>query len=180
MVARQSAFTVKATRCLSGLGFVQSGARGMLARSRARHLRQQKAALRIQTAWRMALQRFKFLQTRQAITIIQSAWRGHTARSVALERRHVSYAGSQYRGFCIQTRPISTYKPHSNARNRRVLHLENRMFLLFCPSSLVSGIPMPSKVVSTTLLFNPDSRWCFPSNCLLFLLLPLSELQLKT
>ena len=71
---------------------LQAGVRGMLARSRARHLRQQRSALLIQRNWRMAYQRFKYWQIRTAVLHIQAAWRGHVARSEASElRQEIAY-----------------------------------------------------------------------------------------
>ena len=68
----------------------QAGARGMLARNVARKLRSEKAALLIQTTWRMAIQRFHYQSKRTAVLRIQSAYRGHVARATALDLRSAS------------------------------------------------------------------------------------------
>ena len=66
---------------------VQAGARGMAARSLARRLRGEAAALRIQSAWRRHVGRVRFLRVRHAVLAIQAAYRGLTARHIAADLR---------------------------------------------------------------------------------------------
>ena len=66
---------------------VQAGARGMAARSLARRLRGEAAALRIQSAWRRHVARARFLRVQRAVLAIQAAYRGLTARHVASDLR---------------------------------------------------------------------------------------------
>lgn len=59
----------------------------MAARSLARRLRGEAAALRIQSAWRRHVARARFLRVQRAVLAIQAAYRGLTARHVASDLR---------------------------------------------------------------------------------------------
>lgn len=59
----------------------------MLARAEARRARRLKAAIQLQTAYRMHAARRDFLRVRAAVLTIQAAARGKTARATALDLR---------------------------------------------------------------------------------------------
>lgn len=58
----------------------QAYTRGWKARSVAQHVRTQKAATRIQAAWRRKVARSDYLRTRKAALTIQAAFRGKASR----------------------------------------------------------------------------------------------------
>ena len=69
------------------INLAQAGARGMAARTEARHRRHEAAAVRIQAALRMMQARRHLLHVQAAVRIIQAAYRGRTARALATEMR---------------------------------------------------------------------------------------------
>jgi myosin-5 len=66
---------------------LQSGARGMLARRRARALREDRAAVAIQAAWRAHVLRRQYQGQVAAVVSLQSAWRAALARRAFAEAR---------------------------------------------------------------------------------------------
>ncbi|KAK9815009.1 hypothetical protein WJX73_004719 [Symbiochloris irregularis] len=66
---------------------LQAGVRGFLARLEARRARRLRAAVHVQTAWRMHRARSRYLRVRAAVLTIQAAVRGKSARATALELR---------------------------------------------------------------------------------------------
>lgn len=62
---------------------MQAAARGMAARKEARNRRNNRAAVKIQSAVRMHRDRVAFLRTRKAAITIQAAWRGRQDRIYA-------------------------------------------------------------------------------------------------
>jgi len=76
---------------------LQAGARGMLARARARALRRERAATAIQAAWRAHVLRRLYRGKVAAVLAMQAAWRG------ALARRAFSAARLERAALCAQT-----------------------------------------------------------------------------
>ena len=69
----------------------QAWARGMSARTEARTRRYERAATKVQTAWRRHVALVQFVRVRSAALVVQAAWRGKQARAVAADLRYCLY-----------------------------------------------------------------------------------------